>query len=83
MSEIAKEKATGKAVDLTGTVCPMTFVKARMSLAQIPAGETLELIIREGDQLRDVPKSLKEEGYRIEAVRKDGDRYHLVVRKLQ
>ena len=83
MKEDLRGKSNGKAVDLSGTVCPMTFVKARMSLAQVPAGETVEFVLKEGDQMREVPKSLKEEGHQIEAVRKDGDHFHLTVRKLQ
>lgn len=70
-----------QSLDLTAEVCPITFVKAKLALEQRAAGELLEIVLRDGDQIRDVPRSLKEEGHRIEGVRQDGERYHLLVRK--
>lgn len=68
-------------VDLTGEICPMTFVKAKLHLDRIAPGEALSLVLRAGDQIRNVPRSLRDEGHRIEAVTQEGDRYHLLVRK--
>jgi len=81
MSEINLEMTPVKCVDLTGEVCPMTFVKAKLHLAQIGAGQLIEITLKEGEQMRDVPRSLKDEGHHVERVRQDGNRYHLLVRK--
>jgi len=68
-------------IDLTGEVCPMTFVRAKLHLDGIAVGDAVTLVLKAGDQIRNVPRSLRDEGHRIEAVRQDGDRYHLLVRK--
>jgi len=67
--------------DLTAEVCPMTFVRAKIYLDQVPAGELVEFVLKAGEQMRNVPKSLKAEGHRIEAVRQSGEMYYLLVRK--
>jgi len=68
-------------VDLTGEVCPMTFVRAKLHLDRLAVGEATTLILKAGDQIRNVPRSLRDEGHGIEAVQQDGDRYRLLVRK--
>jgi tRNA 2-thiouridine synthesizing protein A len=68
-------------VDLTSQACPMTFVVAKIHLEEMDPGELLEVVLKEGEQMRDFPRNIKEEGHRIENVRKDGDRYYLLVRK--
>ena len=81
MSEINPEITPVKCVDLTGEVCPMTFVKAKLHMEQIAAGGLIEFILKEGEHMRDVPRSLKDEGHHVEKVRQDGNRYYLLVRK--
>ena len=83
MTGIGEEATPRRCVDLTGEVCPMTFVRAKLHLEQIAPGEVLEFVLKEGEQMRNVPRSIKDDGHRIEDVRQDGDRYHLLVRKRQ
>jgi len=81
MSELQDDNAPVRTVDLTGEVCPMTTMKARVHLAQITVGQVLEFIVKEGEQMRDVPLSIKQDGHRIEKVRREGERFHVFVRK--
>jgi tRNA 2-thiouridine synthesizing protein A len=81
MTQPVHKKAPAQHVDLTGEVCPMTFVKAKLHLEELSAGEVLEIILKGGEQMQNVPRSIKDEGHRIESVRQEGDRYHLFVRK--
>ncbi len=83
MTGIGEEATPRRCVDLTGEVCPLTFVRAKLHLEQIGPGEVLEFVLKEGEQMRNVPRSIKDDGHRIEDVRQDGDRYHLLVRKRQ
>ncbi len=68
-------------VDLTCEVCPGTFMKAKLHLDQLAPGETLELALKVGDALRDIPRSIKDEGHRIEGVRRQDGIVFLLVRK--
>jgi tRNA 2-thiouridine synthesizing protein A len=81
MSPTTVDLVPARLADLTDEVCPMTFVKAKLHLEQLAEGETLEIVLRDGDHMRNVPRSLKEDGHRIEAVRREGERFHLLVRK--
>ena len=81
MTDTSQGAGPLRSVDLTGEVCPMTFVRAKLHLEQISPGEALEFVLKEGEQMRNVPRSIKEEGHRIEKVRQAGDCYHLLVRR--
>jgi len=66
---------------LTGEVCPMTFVKAKLHIERLAAGETVEIVLRGDEQLRSVAMSIKAEGHRIESVRQEGEHHRVVVRR--
>jgi TusA-related sulfurtransferase len=36
-------------LDITGEVCPMTFVRTKLALEQIAIGEVLRIRLRDGD----------------------------------
>lgn len=52
-------------LDITKEHCPMTFVKTKIKLAQIAEGDILEVILLEGEPLKNVPKSATEQGYNV------------------
>jgi tRNA 2-thiouridine synthesizing protein A len=52
-------------LDLTGVVCPMNWVRARLALERMQPGEVLELVLDEGEALESVPRSAREEGHGV------------------
>ncbi|HZL12038.1 MAG TPA: sulfurtransferase TusA family protein [Prolixibacteraceae bacterium] len=52
-------------LDITREHCPMTFVKTKIALSKLNAGEVLEVILSEGEPLENVPKSSREQGYKV------------------
>ena len=68
-------------LDLHGVVCPMNFVKTKLALETIEAGERLEVILDEGDAMLNVPRSLKEEGHRVVKVEPLDGSFRVVVEK--
>jgi tRNA 2-thiouridine synthesizing protein A len=52
-------------MDLTGVLCPMNWVKARLALERMEAGETLELLVDPGEALDSIPRMAGEEGHRV------------------
>jgi len=52
-------------MDLRGTSCPMNWVKTKLALEEMKAGEVLEVYLDDGDAVRNVPGSVKAEGHRI------------------
>lgn len=59
--------------DITNVVCPITFVKTKIALEKLTAGQILEVKINEGEPLRNVTASLKAEGHRVSQVLCNGD----------
>lgn len=69
-------------VDITGVVCPVTFVKVKVALEELEPGEILEVKLNEGEPIQNVPRSLKEESHKVIQVNKNEDgTYTLFVEK--
>ena len=52
-------------LDLTGVLCPMNWVRARLELERMRPGERLELVLDPGEALESVPRSAREEGHLV------------------
>ncbi|MDR1316345.1 MAG: sulfurtransferase TusA family protein [Spirochaetales bacterium] len=69
-------------VDITGVVCPVTFVKTKVALEELEDGQVLELRLSAGEPIQNIPRSLKDEGHKVLSVRLlDDGAYLLTVRK--
>jgi tRNA 2-thiouridine synthesizing protein A len=53
-------------LDLTGVVCPLNWVKARLALERMAPGEELTLLLDPGEAIDSVPRSAREEGHDVE-----------------
>lgn len=67
-------------LDITGDVCPMTFVKVKMALQNIAPSGKLNVLLKE-DGLKNVISSLKTEGHRISRVDRRDSAFLLEVEK--
>lgn len=68
-------------IDITKEICPMTFVKTKLKLETMSPGQVLEVTLREGEPLNNVPRSVKEEGHKILDLRKEGEVYKLLIER--
>lgn len=68
-------------LDLRGEVCPYNFVKTKLKLEEMESGQVLEVIIDEGEPLKNVPRSVKEEGHKILSAEKINGHYKLTILK--
>ncbi len=59
---------TSPVVDLRRFACPLTYVKTRIALERIAAGERVEVWLAAGEPVESVPRSAAEEGHRVVAV---------------
>ncbi|MBR1672941.1 MAG: sulfurtransferase TusA family protein [Fretibacterium sp.] len=70
-------------VDITDVVCPVTFVKAKVALEELDAGQVLSIRMNDGEPVQNVPRSIKDEGHQILKLRQNDDgSYELLVRKV-
>lgn len=68
-------------IDLRGVLCPINFVKTKLKLEMMDSGQVLEVILDDGEPLRSVPRSIKEEGHKIVKVENVKNAYRLLIRK--
>jgi TusA-related sulfurtransferase len=52
-------------LDITKDRCPMTFVKTKLELEKLAEGDTLEVLLSEGEPLDKVPKTAVEQGFKV------------------
>ena len=64
-------------IDITGEVCPLTFVRAKLVIEKMNPGETLDVRLKGVEPLRNVPRSARELGHEIVSlVREAGEADH-------
>jgi TusA-related sulfurtransferase len=52
-------------IDITGDVCPMTYVRTRLALDRLAPGQVLGVTLRGDEPLRNVPLSATRQGHAI------------------
>ena len=52
-------------LDITGDVCPITFVKTKLLMEKMKSGEVVEIRLPPGEPLENVPNSVREEGHTV------------------
>jgi tRNA 2-thiouridine synthesizing protein A len=72
------EKSIDATLDITGVVCPMTFVKAKVAIEELDKGQIIEIHLNEGEPLLNVPRSLKEDGHKVIDVQKSAQGTYLI-----
>lgn len=80
MAEVPKFEVQAT-LDITDRVCPLTFVVTRLKLEEMEPGSVLEVILNAGEAVRNVPRSLKEQGHTVLALVPEEGRYRLYVRR--
>lgn len=71
-----------KRMDFTGVACPMNFVKTKLAMAPMQSGQTLEILLDDGEPIANVPESVKMEGHEIlhqEPI--EGDSWSVLIKK--
>ena len=58
-------KDADRLLDITGEVCPMTFVRTRLALDALAPGQTLLVLLRGDEPVRNVPRTAAEQGHEV------------------
>lgn len=69
-------------LDITHLVCPMTFVRTKLAIERMTAGQVLEVRLNEGEPLINVPRSVEEMGHKVVSLEREPDEasiYRLIV----
>lgn len=69
-------------MDLRGVKCPINYVKAKIRMEMMQSGQTLQIYLDDGEPIRNVPKSLENDGQEILRQEQTADgHYDLIVKK--
>ena len=69
-------------LDITKEHCPMTFVKTKIQLSKLSAGDLLEVLLTEGEPLKNVPRSSTEQGYKVlDISHVEGNVHKIIIQK--
>lgn len=71
-------------VDITDKVCPLTFVKAKVTLDELDVGQILAVRMNEGEPVQNVPRSMKDDGQQVLKLQNNNDgTYTMYVKKIE
>lgn len=68
-------------LDLRGVACPMNWVRTKMVLEDMEIGQKLEVVLDDGEPIRNVPRSLKDEGHKLLKVTPEGSCFRIVIER--
>lgn len=69
-------------LNLRGIACPNNFVKTKLKLEEMQKGQVLEIILDDGEPIKNVPRAVKEEGHEILNVEKVNNKWRLLIKKV-
>ncbi len=68
-------------IDLRGVTCPTNFIMAKLELEDVEAGTTVEFLLDDGEPVKNVPRSLKDEGHKLLGLKEQEGHYALLLEK--
>ena len=68
-------------IDLRGVGCPLNFVKAKLELEKLAISDILEVLLDEGEPVRNAPASFAEQGQEVLEIKNVEDYYCVKVRR--
>lgn len=77
----SEDRRVDASLDISQEVCPMTLVLTRRRLEALKPGQCLEVILSDGEAVRSISMSTKEEGHRILSVEKEDGRIRMLIKR--
>ncbi|MCC2641244.1 MAG: putative Sulfurtransferase TusA [Nitrospira sp.] len=68
-------------LDLRGVICPYNFVKTKLKLESMAAGQLLLVHLDDGDPIRNVPRSVSDDGHDVLSQERTERYYRVMIRK--
>jgi tRNA 2-thiouridine synthesizing protein A len=68
-------------LDLRGVICPYNFVKTKLKLETMDPGQTLAVILDDGDPIKNVPRSVSDDGHTVLLQEPWAQAYRVIIQK--
>lgn len=72
-SQINLRTTADQSIDVTGELCPMTFVHVRLALDRLPAAGQLTVLLRGDEARRNVPRTAVDQGHQLLSIEDQAD----------
>jgi sulfite reductase (ferredoxin) len=79
--EKKSEKKADKFKDLRGVKCPINFAHTKVQLATMKSGETLEILLDDGEPIENVPGSVILDGDKVLSQKKVSEHWTVLIEK--
>jgi tRNA 2-thiouridine synthesizing protein A len=73
--------AADEELDLRGVICPYNFVKTKLKLETMLPGQVLSVLLDEGDPIKNVPRSVSDDGHTVLSQERIDQSYRVRIRK--
>ncbi len=77
----ADKITTHDELDLRGVMCPYNYVKTKLKLEAMDPGQILSVIVDDGEPIRNVPRSISEDGHLILRQERFDQGFRLLIQK--
>jgi len=84
VQDSVQDKGTIRAdaeLDLRGVICPYNFVKTKLKLETMDPGQTLAVILDDGDPIKNVPRSVSDDGHTVLLQEPWAQAYRVIIQK--
>ena len=65
-------------IDLRGVSCPTNFVKAKLALEDVDNGTIVQILLDEGEAVKNVPRSLKADGHKLIGLKQTDEGHYIL-----
>ena len=77
-----KPASANVAIDLLGVKCPFNYVKTKLKLETMQVGQILEVLLDDGDPIKNVPRSVQNDGHKLMSKEKVDEHYKIIIEKV-
>jgi len=75
------EKSLHK-IDLIGVKCPFNYVKTKLKLESMAPGDSLEVLLDQGEPEKNVPRSVQNDGHKVLSMGKTDGYFKMLIEKI-
>lgn len=79
--QAGRELRADAELDLRGVICPYNFVKTKLKLETMEPGQILAVILDDGDPIRNVPRSVSDDGHLVLSQERQDRSYRVMIQK--
>jgi TusA-related sulfurtransferase len=77
----ADAAAVSQSIDLLGVKCPFNYVKTKLKLETMQAGQRLEVLLDDGEPATNVPRSVQNDGHKLLSHVEENGHHKIVIEK--